>query len=119
MIKFAIHIQPTHALVVNDVVSISGLSTFLPNLTGLKTVGINTDTFNIYKDIPANASAGLVTDVYISNIPNSLSIGSTIGIGTELSFCFEYLPSTKDCKSQERNYRNSTYNINKWFRISK
>ena len=93
--QVAIHIQPTHALVVNDVVSISGLSTFLPNLTGLKTVGINTDTFNIYKDIPANASAGLVTDVYISNIPNSLSIGSTIGIGTELLSVLNIFPVPK------------------------
>jgi hypothetical protein len=79
-----IHIDPYHVLDNLDIVSISGLSTFIPKVSGLKRVSISTDRFTVFKDIPANASSGIVTDIYVSSIPNSMSIGSTIGIGTEI-----------------------------------
>ena len=31
----------------------------------------------------ANATAGVVTDIYVSSIPDRVSAGSSIGIGTE------------------------------------
>ena len=37
----------------------------------------------LYKDIPANSNSGIVTDIHVSLIPKVVSIGSSIGIGTE------------------------------------
>lgn len=84
--KARIYISPYHQLNNFDIVSISGLSTFVPKVAGNKQVSISTDRFTVFKDIPSNpvTQSGLVTDIYISTIPNSLSIGSSIGIGTEI-----------------------------------
>ena len=37
----------------------------------------------MYKELGANATAGIVTDIYVSKIPDVVSAGSSIGIGTE------------------------------------
>jgi len=82
--KITVKVDPFHTFNTNDVISISGLSTFVDQIAGLRRVAISTENFNIYQDIPANGSSGIMTDIYVSSIPNSLSIGSTIGIGTEV-----------------------------------
>ena len=38
---------------------------------------------NEYKELGANGTAGVVTDIYVSKIPDVVSAGSSIGIGTE------------------------------------
>ena len=82
--KITVKIDPFHTFNTNDVISISGLSTFVDQIAGLRRVAISTENFNIYQEIPANGTSGIMTDIYVSSIPNSLSIGSTIGIGTEV-----------------------------------
>ena len=79
-----IKISPFHDFQKDDIISISGLSTFVNKISGLRKVAISTATFNLYRDLPANSSSGIMTDIYVSNIPSILSIGSTIGIGTEV-----------------------------------
>ena len=79
-----VKVNPFHSFQTNDVISISGLSTFVDQIAGLRRVAISTENFNIYQGLPANSSSGIMTDIYVSNIPKSISIGSTIGIGTEV-----------------------------------
>ena len=79
-----VKVNPFHSFQTNDVISISGLSTFVDQIAGLRRVAISTENFNIYQELPANGSSGIMTDIYVSNIPKSVSIGSTIGIGTEV-----------------------------------
>ena len=79
-----VKVNPFHSFQTNDVISISGLSTFVDQIAGLRRVAISTENFNIYQELPANGSSGIMTDIYVSSIPKSVSIGSTIGIGTEV-----------------------------------
>ena len=82
--SITVKVDPFHTFNTNDVISISGLSTFVDQIAGLRRVAISTENFNIYQELPANGSSGIMTDIYVSSIPQSLSIGSTIGIGTEV-----------------------------------
>ena len=77
-------ISPYHSLLNGENVSVSGLSTYVPKLTGSQSVGVSTETIVVFKEIPANSISGIVTDIYISRVSDTISIGSTIGIGTEL-----------------------------------
>jgi hypothetical protein len=67
----------------NNIISVSGLTTFVPKLTGTHIVGITSDYVNVVKEVPLNVSSGIVTDIYVSRISSSISIGCTLGIGTE------------------------------------
>ena len=67
-----------------DNVLISGISTTgIKGLTGSHVIGIETASTVVYKEIPNSATTGIVTDIYVSNIPTGVSVGSSIGIGTE------------------------------------
>ncbi|MEY3470455.1 MAG: Prochlorococcus phage, partial [Actinomycetota bacterium] len=76
-----IKIEPYHDLSNLDYVSVSGLSTSLSSLNGFHKIGVTSYTSILIKDIP---SSGIVTDIYVSNIPKNISIGSSVGIGTEI-----------------------------------
>ena len=80
------YISTSHSLLSGDGVVVSGLSTSIKSLTGSYTIGVNTVRTVVYKEIASNATAGVVTDIYLSSIPNAISIGSSIGIGTERLF---------------------------------
>jgi hypothetical protein len=67
----------------NNIISVSGLTTFVSQLTGTHVVGITSDYVNVVKEISLNPTSGIVTDIYVSRIPSSISIGCTLGIGTE------------------------------------
>ena len=81
--QISAYISTSHTFNNADSVVVSGLSTEIRALTGSHVVGVNTVRTVVYKEISANATAGVVTDIYVSSIPNSISIGSSIGIGTE------------------------------------
>ena len=67
-----------------DRVVISGLSTtLLPDLNGSFIIGIETARSIVYQEIPNSTTTGIVTDIYLSKIPSNISVGSSIGIGTE------------------------------------
>ena len=76
-------ISTSHTLNTSDTVVISGVTTNIPNLTGSHKIGVNSESTVLYKSLPANATAGIITDIYLARIPNSVSAGSSIGIGTE------------------------------------
>jgi len=67
----------------NNIITVSGLSTYVPKLTDTHLVGITSDYVNVIKEIPVNVTSGVVTDIYISRIPSSISIGCTVGVGSE------------------------------------
>lgn len=73
-----------HNLLDKENISISGLSTYISKLTGSHSIGVSTETIIVFKEIPANSISGIVTDIYVSRVSDTISIGSTIGIGTEV-----------------------------------
>ena len=76
-------ISTSHTFADNDQIVISGLSTSIPNLTNSFKVGVSSEQVALYKELPANNTSGIVTDIYVSSIPSRVSAGSSIGIGTE------------------------------------
>ena len=68
----------------NDNVIVSGLSTTsIKGLAGSHKIGIDTAQTVVYQEIPNSSTSGIVTDIYVSHIPTHISVGSSIGIGTE------------------------------------
>ena len=58
------------------------MSTSVPKLTDSHKIGVSSERVVLYKELGANATAGVVTDIYVSKIPDVVSAGSSIGIGT-------------------------------------
>ena len=81
--QISAYISTSHTLNDADNVVVSGLSTSIRSLTGSHIAGVSTVRTVVYKEIASNSTAGVVTDIYVSSIPDSISIGSSIGIGTE------------------------------------
>ncbi|MGA1046557.1 MAG: YHYH protein, partial [Minisyncoccia bacterium] len=79
--QIKVKIFPYHNLNDLDYVSISGFSSSLSTLNGINRIGINSFTTSLLKDIPS-LSSGIVTDVYVSSIPENISVGSSIKIGS-------------------------------------
>jgi hypothetical protein len=77
-----ITILPYHSLKDNDYVTLSGFSTNLTTLDGFYKIGVSSQYSTVTRDIPQATSIGS-TEVYVSQIPNAISVGSSIGIGTE------------------------------------
>ena len=91
----SLHIDNINLVNDGDSVIVSGLSTFVSGLTKSHIVGIKTERTSLIKEVPSNATAGVVTDVYVSRIPTSLSIGSTVGIGTETLSTINIFPDNR------------------------
>ena len=79
----SLNIDPVNNIVDGDSVIVSGLSTYVSGLTKSHIVGISSDNAFLVSDIPSNSTVGVVTDIYLSRIPTSVSVGSTVAIGTE------------------------------------
>jgi hypothetical protein len=79
--QIKVKISPKHDLNNLDYVNVSGLSTFLGSLNGINRIGVTSYTSSLFQELPTLAS-GIVTDVYLSSIPDSISIGSSITIGS-------------------------------------
>jgi hypothetical protein len=75
-------IKPYHNLSNNDFVVISGFSTNLSKLNNSYKIGVSSYYSNVLKDIPVSTS-GLTTEIYITQLPETVSIGSSIIIGSE------------------------------------
>ena len=85
------YISTSPSLNDGDNVSISGLSTTgIRGLLGSHIIGIQTSSTVLYQEVPNSATTGIVTDIYVANIPIGVSVGSSIGIGTE-NYCFKYI----------------------------
>ena len=64
-----------------DSVFISGLSTSIPNLTDSFKIGISTDTVSLGKSMTVGNVNGLVQDIFVNRIPNTVSIGGSLRVG--------------------------------------
>ncbi|QPX48159.1 virion structural protein [Synechococcus phage S-SRM01] len=82
--KIKVYISPYHNFRSGDNINISGLSTQVSDLNGSYTVGLTTYVATLDKNIPNFASTGIVTDIYLSSIPENISIGSSIQIENEI-----------------------------------
>jgi hypothetical protein len=82
--EVTVHVSPSHEYSNGDSISISGLSTFVSNLTKTHKIGVTTESTQLIVEVPANSTAGIVTDIFVVDIPSSVSAGTTIGIGTEV-----------------------------------
>ena len=64
-------------------ISVSGLSTSVLNLTGSFKIGVSTDTIGLAKTMALGNSNGVIQDIYVTDIPNTVSIGGSLRIGSE------------------------------------
>ena len=78
-----ITIAPEHTILDNDSVIISGFSTNLTELNDSFIVGVTSFRTNLTEDISAGTS-GVSTEIYVSQIPDNISVDSRLGIGTEV-----------------------------------
>ena len=78
--QIRVKITPKHNLQNLDYVTISGFTTSLSELNGIEQIDVNLYSSVLTSSLP---SSGIVTDIYVANIPENISIGSSIGIGTE------------------------------------
>ena len=81
--QIKVKIYPNHNLNNLDYVSISGLSSSLGSLNGISQIGVTSYSSYLFKDLPA-ISSGVATDIYVSNIPTNISIGSSIKIESDI-----------------------------------
>ena len=92
--QISVHTNQPHTLLDNDTVIISGISTFIVKLNGEHVIGVSSERTKLITDTPAITAAGIVTDMFISTIPN-ISVGSTIGIGTARLSILNIFPDRK------------------------
>ena len=76
-----VNILPFIELNNQDSVFISGLSTSIPALTDSFKIGVSTDTVSLGKSMTTGNSSGVVQDIFVNKIPNTVSIGGTLRIG--------------------------------------
>jgi hypothetical protein len=75
-------IKPYHNFSNNDFVVISGFSTNLSKLNNSYKIGVSSYYSNVLKDVPSSTS-GFTTEIYITQLPTRVSVGSSIRIGSE------------------------------------
>ena len=84
----SVFVPNTHQLSVGNNLELSGLSTDIKSTTGIPLIGnhnvsaISTESTILFKELPLNTTAGIVTDIFVYET-NVISVGSSIGIGTE------------------------------------
>ena len=79
------YVSPYTEINDGDHIVVSGLTTSITYLDGTHKVGISTDVVSLGKTMTVSGTAsGKVEDIYISDLPNNVSIGSSIKIGTEV-----------------------------------
>jgi len=78
-----VKVSPNNNLLDRDLVAITGINTTLSSIKKSQIIGISSYSSKITQNVPANASTGIVTDIYISEIPSDVSIGSTVVIESE------------------------------------
>ena len=65
-----------------DSVSISGLSSSIVNLTDSFNVGVKTDRIGLAKSMTVGSVGGLIQDIFVTSIPNSVAIGGSLRVGS-------------------------------------
>ena len=77
---------PYHTFYDGDDITVSGFSTYLSSLNGSYPIGVTSYSTTLTNYMSPAISVGLVTDIYVANVPPNISIGSSIsvGIGSEI-----------------------------------
>ena len=75
-------VLPSHNWENRDNIVISGFSTELSQLNGSHVIGVTTFSTNLTYALESS-TAGITTEIWVSNIPSNISIGSSLKIGTE------------------------------------
>ena len=76
-------IDPYHEFSSGDYVSISGFSTSLTNLNGFYPIEVPSYSTGINLSSITDITPGITTEIYVNPIPQEVSIGSSIDIGSE------------------------------------
>jgi hypothetical protein len=76
-------IKPNHKLSNNDFVVISGFSTNLSKLNNSYKIKVSSYYSNVLTDVPSSPISGLTTEIYVTQLPTMVSVGSSILIGGE------------------------------------
>ena len=64
-------------------ISVSGLSTSIVNLNDSFKIGISTDRIGLARTMSTGTINGKIEDIYVTDIPNTVSIGGSLRVGTE------------------------------------
>ena len=100
--RVQVYQSPYNQLIDKDNVVISGLSSSISALNGTFTVGVRTDIVRLFKGIPSNSYPdGSVEDIYVSQIPNTVSVGSSLQIDNEILSVLNIYP-TESCLRVKR-----------------
>ena len=78
-----VSILPNHTLSSSDYVNISGFSTNLSKINGFYKIQVPSYNDGRCLSTITSSTAGFTTEIYVSPIPEQISIGSSITIGTE------------------------------------
>ena len=81
--EIKVSILPNHNLSNLDYITISGFSTNLPELNGTHRILVPDIENGRCLSSITSASAGFTTEIYVAPIPEQISVGSSISIGTE------------------------------------
>jgi hypothetical protein len=78
------NILPFHQLMSGDNIIIDNLNVQIPQILGQKQIGVRSDRVLLFNDLSSNITPRTVADLYVSQIPQSVSIGSSIVIENEI-----------------------------------
>ena len=81
--KVKVTVLPSHELLSSDYVTISGFSTNISKLNNNYRITVPSYTNGVCLSTVTSASVGFTTEIYVSPVPPQVSVGSSIGIGTE------------------------------------
>ena len=76
-----VSIKPNFDLLDNDIVQVTGLSTFVAGLNGSQEAGIGTNQAKLVVGVGSTGVSGMVTDIQVSFVP--VSFGSSITVSNE------------------------------------
>ena len=93
--EISLNIDPYHTLLDKDSVIISGVSTFIKGIADSHIIGVSSEKTYLIQQVPSNSVSEYVDDIYVSNIPTNLSVGSTVAIGTERLSVLNIFPENK------------------------
>ena len=80
-------ISTFHNLISGSNIEISGISSDLKFVSGSHPIGINTESTILYQQCIANPTTlGIITDIVVGRTSDLISVGSSIGIGSERFF---------------------------------
>jgi len=91
--KIKIYVSPYHEFLNKDNVIISGLTTESTDLNGTYQIEVDSHIAGVANTIPSYSVTGSVFDMYLTTIPQNISIGSSIKINDEIFSILNLYPN--------------------------